>query len=423
MGLKKFFSSSAFFHAVKIALIYAVLGTLWIIFSDRLPAILSLPIKNELLYQSVKGIVYVVVSAGVIFLLVLKSFSSVEKINRQLKESQRAYKKLSDYQSAIIASSPVAIFDTDEEGRVLSIWNDSAVRIFGCDKEEVLGEPFFQCLAVKEDYFTTIERCLCSGVAPSGVEIDATTRAGEEKSFNISCSHFNEENGNNGGILWVIMDVTTRKRAQRRIEASLKEKEILLQEINHRVYNNLQTISSILSLQQEYAKHPEAVEQISESKNRILSLAMVHEELYQNLRDQGDGIEIGSYIHKLAQAVFLHYRADTSGISMYTSLEPCVLPLEKAVPLGLLVRELISNALRHAFTSVSNGVVRIVLSIEYEEFSLTIADNGNGLDEKIDLSGTKSLGFSLIDSLIRQLEYSIEVRREGGTSFIIRGNI
>lgn len=100
-----------------------------------------------------------------------------------------------------------------------------------------------------------------------------------------------------------------------------------------------------------------------------------------------------------------------------------MLSLEKAVSLGLLTREIISNAFRHAFTLDSKGIVRITLAKEGDRFILTIADNGKGIDENVDYTGRNSLGFSLIDSLIKQLDYSMDVRREEGTSFIIRGNI
>jgi two-component sensor histidine kinase/sensor domain CHASE-containing protein len=213
-------------------------------------------------------------------------------------------------------------------------------------------------------------------------------------------------------------EVLERKRAEEKIKASLKEKEVLLKEIHHRVKNNLQVVSSMLKIQSGYSQDRKTVDMFRESQNRVRSIALIHEMLYhsKNLSK----IDFSVYIQPITTHLMRTYGVDPSRIKLNINVEDVFLDLDSAIPCGLIINELFSNALKHAFPEGRAGEVKIDLFQDRNrEFTLLISDNGVGLPRGMNFKDTDSLGLQLVDALVDQLDAAIAFEGIVGTTFRI----
>jgi PAS domain S-box-containing protein len=223
------------------------------------------------------------------------------------------------------------------------------------------------------------------------------------------------------GLMVTWRDVTERKRAEEQIQASLQEKEVLLKEIHHRVKNNLQVILSLLKLQSSYTDDVKTLQMFQESQNRIRSMALIHELLYHS-QDLAR-IDFGSYIHTLVNQLARTYTLSTSAISWKIDVEPAIIQLtiDTALPCGLVINELVSNALKYAFPTGQAGKIRISLQgCNNGELILVISDNGVGISSDLDFRHTDSLGLQLVCGTTAQLGGTIELDRTQGTTFTLK---
>lgn len=216
----------------------------------------------------------------------------------------------------------------------------------------------------------------------------------------------------------LLAEIIERKRAEEQIKTSLKEKEMLLQEIHHRVKNNLQVISSLLHLQAGYVEDPAVREIFQESQNRVRSMALVHEKLYRS-HDLAR-IDLADYIRNLATFLFRSYSATAGRVTIDIQTDDVFLGINAAVPCGLILNELISNALKHAFPDGRSGVLQVQLrSVNDQNLTLIVRDNGIGFPANFDLANTTSLGMQLVDTLVNQLDGTLEVLSVEGAEFKI----
>jgi PAS domain S-box-containing protein len=231
----------------------------------------------------------------------------------------------------------------------------------------------------------------------------------------------------NEGVVFVL-DITERKEAE---EALAKIEIIRKQEIHHRIKNNLQVISSLLDLQAETFRDQECImdlevmEAFRESQNRVISMALIHEELYK-----GGGFEtlnFSPYIEKLVESLFQIHNIGNIDISLNMDLvEDAFFDMDTAVPLGIIVNELVSNSFKHAFKGRDRGEIQIKLHREESEdcesasFILTVSDNGGGIPEDLEIEDLESLGMQLITTLVDQLDGELELKKNIGTEFTIR---
>ena len=222
------------------------------------------------------------------------------------------------------------------------------------------------------------------------------------------------ESGQACGV--ALTDITERKRAEAQIAASLKEKEALLKEIHHRVKNNLQVVSSLLSLQSNFIQDPQAREMFRESQDRVKLMALIHEKLCES-RDQAR-IEFREYIRDLLSIVFRACRSKSDAITLDLQIDPIFLDIHNAVPVSLILNEMVSNCLRHAFPAGHRGVVTIYFKKHPQgQFCLVVRDNGIGVPKDFDLETTASLGLRLIGILTRQIGGTLDFCSQGGTEF------
>ncbi|MBM9579105.1 MASE1 domain-containing protein [Leptospira sp. 201903070] len=223
-------------------------------------------------------------------------------------------------------------------------------------------------------------------------------------------------------VIVTMLDFTEIKSTERKLQLSLEEKEVMLKEIHHRVKNNLQVISSLLSMQSDYVHDKESLSVFKESQNRLRTMSMIHEELYQS--ENLGKIQYSIYIEKLLNQLFQVYgKADS--IRLITQLESLDISVNRAIPIGLILNELVSNSLKYAFPSEVSAIdlpeLKISLSKKNENLELKIEDNGIGMPLGFDLDDSTSLGLKLVNILVRQLKGKIDFSSDSkkGTRFTI----
>ncbi|CAG0973297.1 putative sensor histidine kinase pdtaS [Methanosarcinales archaeon] len=234
----------------------------------------------------------------------------------------------------------------------------------------------------------------------------------------FSASIIESKYGNGQDIICVAQDITERKFADEQIKASLKEKEVLLREIHHRVKNNMQIISSLLSHQMENITDKNINEIFIDSQNRIISMSLVHEKLYQS-RDLRN-IDFGEYINDLGASLFQSYNIHSGNIKLNIRVENVYLDIDLAIPTGLIINELITNSLKYAFPKGINGEITVIFRSRGEMLELVVSDNGIGFPKDLDFRKTRSLGLHLVTILTEnQLHGKIDMNGNKGTEFKI----
>lgn len=213
-------------------------------------------------------------------------------------------------------------------------------------------------------------------------------------------------------------EISDRQRAEEQIKASLKEKEVLLKEIHHRVKNNLQVISSLLKLQCSSIKDQHTLGIFRESQNRVESMALIHEQLYQS--KNLSCIDFANYIRNLVANLFCAYELSANAINFKINVNKILLDINAAIPCGLIVNELVTNSLKYAFPVAKTGEISIDFSCDKNrKFTLFVSDNGIGFPKHIDFQKTQTLGLQLVNALTEQLEGEIELKSDRGTEFKI----
>lgn len=262
---------------------------------------------------------------------------------------------------------------------------------------------------------------------------------GEETTIEFSVAHSSQVkyyqsrlvaewaiNGTIASVLCITRDITQSKQAETQLATALEEKNVLLREIHHRVKNNLQTISSLLRLQSYSIQDPKSLELLKESQNRVMAMALVHETLYRSTNLAR--INFVDYVRKLTAELFKSYGMDETRVTLRLEVSSVELDGDTVIPCGLLINELVSNALLHGFpdlatansTSTDTREIAIVFTLApSDRCILQVSDNGIGLSEEINLAQPETLGLQLVRSLTRQLQGSLEVDRTQGTTFRI----
>ncbi|MGB3693123.1 MAG: PAS domain S-box protein [Spirulinaceae cyanobacterium] len=359
--------------------------------------------------------------------LVQERTQSLVKTNQKLKKEisdrlqvEEALRHSEDRFRVTFNQAAIGIIQTDLKGNFLNM-NPKFCQIIGYSRSELLTKNieeithpddrenswqlFSQLLAGETSTFVLEERYVCK----NGSLIWA----------NSTASLVYLPNGKPHYTIGIIEDISERKEIKEKIKASLREKEILLKEIHHRVKNNLHIISSLLDLQSDYLEDERFSSIFADSQSRIETMALVHEQLYQSkdLRQ----INLEDYIHRLMDNLAISYNCDLSIISLFVEVEPVILNLETAIPCGLLINELVTNCFKYAFPYGRSGKIHIKLQQNTEKrICLAVWDNGVGIPPSVDWQNSNSLGLELVHTLAEQLHAEITLDRKNGTSFTFR---
>ncbi|MBU7586632.1 MAG: PAS domain S-box protein [Nostoc sp. TH1S01] len=237
--------------------------------------------------------------------------------------------------------------------------------------------------------------------------------------INLTVSLTHHNSGEPKYFIAVIEDISDRKQSQAQIQASLLEKEVLLKEIYHRVKNNLQVISSLLNLQSEYIQDKQDMAIFQQSQQRIASMALIHEKMYQS--PDLARIDFGEYIQDLVASLFSSYEVNEGAISLkFHADDRVLLGLDLAIPCGLIIHELVSNSLKYGFPNGGEGEICIVITENVDQqFTITVSDNGVGLPPNFNFKNTASLGWQLVDALTQQISGKINIKSHDGLEFQI----
>ncbi len=228
-----------------------------------------------------------------------------------------------------------------------------------------------------------------------------------------------DENGHPIRMIGSHLDITQRVLSEKKIEASLQEKELLLQEVHHRVKNNLAVIISLLNLQSNQSSNSEIISALSDSRDRVKSMSLIHETLYRS--ENLGQIELVNYVTSLGNRLLQVLHPDVRQVAMIYDVEDISLDLDQAIPFGLILNELLTNALKYAFPGAQGRITVTVRRSGEDEVALIVHDNGIGLPEKINLTDFESLGLSIVSNLVKnQLEGILDYSNDHGARFSIR---
>jgi two-component sensor histidine kinase/HAMP domain-containing protein len=338
-------------------------------------------------------------------------------LQQELDERKRAEEALRESEErfrSFIDSATDGFTLLDSELNYIEI-NKSGLEIIGLDRKYFMGKNIVDVVPdiKKTGRYDKYKKVIKTSVPLLVSDLIPNPKFGnkhiELKAFKV---------GDGLGIIFT--DITERERAKEQIKASLREKEVLLREIHHRVKNNMQVIISLLRLQSDYTKEKQYSEMLEDSQSRIKSMALIHEKLYQS--EDLTNIDFNGYVKDLGNRLFGSHGVSPEKIALNIEIEDVSLGLENAIPCGLIINELVSNSLKHAFPQEREGEIRITLrSINGDEIELTVSDNGVGIPEDLDLRNTESLGLHLVTILSEdQLDGKIELNRTGGTKFHIQ---
>ncbi|MHC1754754.1 MAG: MEDS domain-containing protein [Methanosarcina sp.] len=374
-----------------------------------------------------------------------ETLNNLEKLVRErTAELEKAYNSLKESEKGLEEAQKMAHIGNWEWGIVTeeSYWSDELDNIFGRNLQDPhpTYEEFLNYVhpSDREYVYNTATKAMKG--KPYSINYRIIRADGEERTVHMQSEVIFDDKNTPVRIKGIVQDITERKKAE---EALTKMEKIRIKEIHHRIKNNLQVISSLLDLQAETFSHlevckvPEVVKAFMESQSRIISMALIHEELYKG--DKIDTLDFAAYLRKLTTDLFNSYNLGNKEISFNLELEQVYLGMDTAIPLGIIVNELVSNSFKHAFPARREGEIRINLR-RAEDFTpksgiscqnmdhigkkdfhyvLEVSDNGKGIPEEIDFENSSSLGLQLVNILVEQIDGCIELKRDHGTKFTI----
>jgi PAS domain S-box-containing protein len=360
--------------------------------------------------------------------LVKERTSELEKAYSSLKESER---RLAEAQKMAHLGNWYWNLKTDKV-----YWSDEVYRIFGFKPQEfeVTYNAFLSHVHPEDRRYIDNNFKKALNGESYGSDYRIILANGIERIVHTQSEIVFDEKKTPIGMRGTIQDITERKRAEEALE---KIEKIRIKEIHHRIKNNLQVICSLLSLEADRFTDEKMLEALRESQNRVTSMALIHEELYKG--GKNDSVDFAAYLQKLTADLFSSYSLGNDNINLKMDLDQVYLEMDTAIPLGIIVNELVSNSLKHAFPAGGKGEININLC-KNENFAvkcnvsgpgpdcmekngfyyvLTVTDNGEGIPEEIEFQNADSLGLQLINILVEQIDGCIELKRNNGTKFTI----
>ncbi|MBN1612906.1 MAG: ATP-binding protein [Deltaproteobacteria bacterium] len=353
----------------------------------------------------------------------------LEMQNEELQRSRTEVEALLAQYTDLYDFAPVGYFTLGRDGAIRRV-NLTGARLLGLERKRLTGRRLglFVSDGDRHTFNTFLDKVFAGGTqetceatlrrdegCPPLPGRSDNRRLGETDQSIVQIKAIASEDGQECRA--VLADITKLKQAEAQVLASLREKETLLREIHHRVKNNLQVVSSLLSLQSVYLKDKRAIEIFDESRSRINTIAMVHTKLYQSKNLAA--VDCADFIEDSADGLLQIYGGEAAAVKIRTDARGVFLDIDLAIPCGLILNELIANALKHAFPDKREGEIRIAMREDGGRYILTVTDNGAGFPDGINFRDTASLGLQLVDILVKQLQGRIALETNGGTAFVV----
>ena len=343
---------------------------------------------------------------------VSRDITAIKKAEEELRLSEERHRAI--YDQAYIGIARIA-----KMGRFLLV-NERLCDMLDYSSEELYKKTFYE-LGLPEEVEEGLvdwDQLLSGKIKNFSREQTYVRKDGELLSANVTVSLVRDSNDNPNYFVAVFEDITERKEYERQLEESIKEKEVLLKEVHHRVKNNMQVISSILNLQSSYISDENALAILRESQDRIKSMSFVHESLYQS--KTLSEVNFAEYIQNITRNLYHSYGRPEGGIDLEFELENLYLNLDTSIPCGLIINEIVSNSLKYAFHGRAKGKIKIEFSkLSDGRLKLIVSDDGIGLAEDFDIENAESLGLQLVTTLITQVSGELEIDVSRGTKFNI----
>jgi PAS domain S-box-containing protein len=342
---------------------------------------------------------------------IIRDISERRKAERSLRESEKKYRMIGEL-------IPFGVWMSDERGNFTYL-SGSFLDLLGITLEQSTNNGWIRSLPTEDRDRTRADwnQCVQTGCFWD-YEYRIIDREGQEHFILSRGAPMHDDAGNVVSWVGIHIDITERRREHNRLETSLREKEVIIKEVHHRVKNNMQVISGFLLLQSNYIDDPASIEKLNECQRRVRTMALVHEKLYQS--DSLEFINTNDYIRSLIADLKDSYLLDTS-VDISVNIEQVNINLDTAIPIGLIINELVTNALKHAFGDRPGGKVTVDLHLGTDHwFTLIVQDDGAGLPPDFDSRTMESLGMQLVHILTRQLGGEINVSGNNGARFEIR---
>lgn len=345
-------------------------------------------------------------------------------LNTMIDEISRTRDQLiasRDYINNILWAMNESLMVLDDE-LIIKMVNPAACQLLGLTEDRLLGANYGDIVILGDSMDPSDAVGILDRVLSHGEMYYRSEKRGRIQVL-VSASVLPPSAGEPGGYVMLAQDITALKETEGRLRESLDEKEVLLKEIHHRVKNNLQVVISLLSLQRNQERDAEVMDALDETQNRIRAMAIVHEILYQS--SSFARINLREYLQNLVRNLAFSHRAVSDRIHLDLRMEDCLISVDQAIPCGLVVNEVLTNAYKYAFPDMRNGVITIELHNEEDGMvDLLIRDNGVGLPENMDWKTTNSLGLHLVSMIAElQLRAEADLRSDGGTRFSMRFKI
>lgn len=343
-----------------------------------------------------------------------------EMLDRLESESQKAQESERQYRELVESANSI-ILRLDSAG-IVTFCNSFGLDFFGYAKDEFVGRDEHETIipardSLGRDQSHVIRELYSSGTGRSIRENENQKKNGERVWILWANQPLLDEKGEIREILSVGHDITEKRRLELAVRANLEEKELLIKEIHHRAKNNLQLISSLLSIQGRKLKDPEIRETFHVIQSRIYSMSSFHEQLYRE--PGGANVEFKDYADHLVPEVFSSYADPNKEIRLDYICADLKVPASQCLSFGLILTELITNAQKHAFTNIEKGVLTVRISRRGEGIRLEVSDTGLGIDPEVFGPGSEGVGYQLVDALLNQVAGSLDISTEGGTTFRI----
>lgn len=318
----------------------------------------------------------------------------------------------------VVESAPNAMVMINSRGRIEMV-NTQAEILFAYSRSEMLGQMVEMLVPERFRHAHPAQRNMFFGdlqSRPMGAGRDLFGRRKNGSEFPVEIGLNPIETDEGMMVLSAIVDISDRKQKEERIQEALREKDLLLGEIHHRVKNNLQVVHSLLSLQSSMINDGAVRGMLTDSQNRIQSMALIHQTLYQS--NNFARVYFADFLEALVPTLVNSYREENKHIHVNIDAGSVYLSMNSAIPCGLLINELITNAFKHAFIDRTHGEISVSLVVVSEGWlGLTVSDNGIGLMDEIDVSNTETLGLRLVSLLSQQLEGELSIHRRNPTQF------